>query len=87
MIQRYVPTHIEGQSSSSRPLEFGSQHIDDSSKADQILSEIDPLEESNIIDLDISIEHFDNVAIMTLTYFDLSQSDDSFPLVQPKLID
>lgn len=51
------------------------------------MSEIDDLEESNIIDLDITIDNLDNMAIGTLTTIDLSQSNDLLPLIHPELID
>lgn len=71
----------------SRPFQFGSQYIDDSSEDDQTRNEIDDLKESNFIDLDFSITNLDNISIMTLTALDLNPPNDSLPLVHPKLID
>lgn len=87
MVQTYAPILYEGKSSRSRPFEFGSQYIDDSSEDDQVLSEIDVLEESNIIDLDLSIEAHDKIFIMTLITFDFDQPDNSSPLLHPDFID
>lgn len=45
------------------------------------------MEESIIIDLDITTKIFDNIAIRTFTAIDLTQSDDFLPLMHPELID
>lgn len=52
-----------------------------------MLIKIVNIEESNIIDLNFSIEFPNNVSIITIIAFGLDQSDDSLHLVYPKLID
>lgn len=87
VVHKYAPLLEEGQGSGSRPLELGSQHIDDSSEDDSTQSEIDNSEESYLIDLIFYIGKIKDTAIRTLTISDLNQSSDFFPLVHLKLID
>lgn len=87
VIQTYAPILYKGQSSRSRPFEFGAKHINDSSEDDQIQNEIDDPKESTIIDLGFSIINLGKSYIMTLIALDLNPSKDSLPLVHPKLID
>lgn len=90
VIHQYTPITKEGQSSRTRPFELGAQYIDDSSVDDSTSSEINTLDESAIIDLDIPTRiciDFMNQENNSVMNFMVIDPDDPLPLVYPELID
>jgi hypothetical protein len=83
-INKYAPILIQGEGLGTQPLEFEPRYDNDSNEDNSDSSEIDNQQEHTIIDLD---HHEDDNRVMTLMIQDLTQSNDSMPLIYPKLID